>query len=463
MITAQDLKHLSPEAVRAFAASLTPAEAEALHYDWNFWARPNQQPPPGNWLVWLLMAGRGFGKSRTGAETVRKWVNEGAQHIALVGKTPDEVRDVMIQNPLKSGILDVFPPDQRPVYVPSKKAVHFHTGAVAKAYSGEEPNALRGPAHSHFWLDELPKFQYPVETWDNLMLGLRVGDHPQGVVTTTPLPIPIVRRILADPQTVVTRGSTYENLANLAPTFRDQVLRMYEGTRLGRQELHGELLEDTPGALWRYEMFRRVATAPDLPQVVVAIDPAVTNTAQSDETGIIVAGRDAEERGYVLADLSGRFSPDGWANRALDAYESFQADRVVCETNNGGDMVKHTIQTAARARDLYVRVQKVTASRGKFARAEPVAMLYEQGRVYHVGPPDLFTKLEDQLCTWSPQLNVASPDRLDACVWACHVLFVLRPPVGLPLTVTSTAPAPVEAPPQVILPRRDWFPRDLMG
>jgi len=234
-----------------------------------------------------------------------------------------------------------------------------------------------------------------------------------------------MHRLAHDPKTVISRMSTYENVA-LHDEFKQEIIRQYEGTRLGRQELHGELLEDVEGALWRYELFRYVPAAPVLEQIVVAIDPAATATDASDETGIIVAGRDEQDRGYVRADLSGRYTPDQWAGKALDAYEMFEADRIVCETNNGGDMVLHTVRTAARARGLQVRVQKVTATRGKYTRAEPVAMLYEQGRIFHVGQPGTFSKLEDQLCQWAPGLNMASPDRLDACVWAFHVLMVLR-------------------------------------
>jgi predicted phage terminase large subunit-like protein len=391
-------------------------------------------------------------------------VYEGAQHIALIGKTPADVRDVMIQNPLKSGLIDVFPPHERPVYIPSKSAVRFLTGAIAHVYSGEAPETLRGPAHSHFWADEICTWQYPVEAYDNLMLGLRVGAHPRGVITTTPRPVPLLRRILADSSSVLTRVSTHDNLDNLADSFKLEVLRQYEGTRLERQEIYGELLEDVEGALWTYDLFRYVPTAPLLAQIVVAIDPAATATEASDETGIIVTGRDEQDYGYVLADYSGRYSPDGWASRALDAYEQHQADRIVCETNNGGDMVVHTIQTAARARGARVRVQKVTASRGKYARAEPIAMLYEQHRIMHVGQPGTFAKLEEQLCQWAPSANMASPDRLDAMTWGLHVLMVLRRGV-----MRQSGEADVEAAPEPAAPSGSfaetvtregmWFPR----
>ncbi len=446
MVTATALRARPRAELDAWLETLTPAEADALIYDWPFWARASQRQPVGDWLVWLFMGGRGTGKSRAGAEAVREWVlaGTGQEHIALVGKTPAEVRDVMIANPLKSGLLDVFPPAQRPVYLPSRGAIRFHTGAVAHVYSGEEPNSLRGPAHSHAWCDELPKFQYPSDVWNNLMLGLRAGLSPRCVVTTTPLPIPLLRRIMADPKTVVTRGTTYENLANLAPTFREQVLRLYEGTRLGRQELMGELLEDTPGALWTYERFRHVPAAPPLQQVVVAIDPAVTATAESDETGIVVAGLGEDGCGYVLHDASGRYSPQGWADRALDCAEAFETDHLVAEVNNGGDMVRHTLQLAARARGTFVRVQTITATRGKYLRAEPVAALYEQGRVAHVGPPGTFDKLERQMAEWVPGL--ASPDRLDALVYSLTTLFVR----GRQAAAAQAAEAEPEAPGDVV-------------
>ena len=397
-----------------------------MAYDWAFWRRPCQTLPAGSWLAWLLMGGRGTGKTRTGAETVRHWVCAGAEHVALIGKTPAEARDVMLKNPDRSGLLDVFPPHQRPVYLPSKAQVRFHTGAIGKVYSGEEPGSLRGPAHSHFWADELPKFQYPTETWDNLMLGLRVGVHPQGIVTTTPLPIALLRRIIADPATTVTRGTTYDNLPFLAPTFQREVLSQYEGTRIGRQELHGELLEDVENALWRYDMFRRATVVPELARVVVGIDPAGSAGRDSDETGIVVAGLSHEGHVYVLADLSGRYRPEQWANKALDAFETFKADRIVAEVNYGGDMVLHTIRMAARQRGIFARVRRITATRSKTIRAEPVSMLYEQGRAFHVG--DLKT-LEDQLCQWTQ--GMSSPDRMDALVFACYDLMVLRPGSGV--------------------------------
>ena len=458
------LRGLSPAAREVFLASLTKEERILLRYEWGLWARDNQLPPSGDWLVWMLMGGRGSGKSRTGAEVVRQWVNEGARHIALVAKTPAEARDVMIKNPLESGILDVFPPHERPSYIPTRSLIKFHTGAVAHIYSGEEPGSLRGPSHDRAWVDELFKFQYPVETYDNLLLGLRAGDHPRCVITTTPLPIPLARRIISDPYTVLTHSSTHDNLDNLAEPFKREILRQYEGTRLERQEIYGELLEDVEGALWRYELFRYVPAAPVLEQIVVAIDPAATATDASDETGIIVAGRDEQDRGYVLADLSGRYTPDQWASKALDAYETFAADRIVCETNNGGDMVLHTVRTAARARGTLARVQKVTATRGKYTRAEPIAMLYEQGRIFHVGAPGTFGKLEDQLCQWAPGLNMASPDRLDSACWAFTVLMVLRRGAmaqtdadAAPTAPTADTPAPTFA--DTIVRDGMWFPR----
>lgn len=405
-----------PERIQALA-ELTEQEAEALLYDWPFWARPNQLPPPGDWRAWLVLAGRGFGKTRTGGEWIRDQVeNRGRGRLALVAPTAADARDVMVEG--ESGILAISPPWFRPVYEPSKRRLSWPNGAIATTYSADEPDRLRGPQHDGAWADELAAWKYP-EAWDMLMFGLRLGTDPRVVVTTTPKPVRLIRELLAEATTVITRGSTYENAANLAPAFLEQIVTKYKGTRLGRQELDGEVLDDVPGALWTRKVLddlRRPA-APELVRVVVAIDPAVTSGEDSDETGIVVAGRGADGHGYVLADLSCRMSPDGWARRAVNAFQDHKADRIVAEVNNGGDLVEQVVRTVDRS----VPYKAVHASRGKRVRAEPIAALYEQGRVHHVGGlPDL----EDQMCAFLPEGSDQSPDRVDALVWALTELLL---------------------------------------
>ena len=395
------------------AAELLRRRANTERYDWQRIARPNQLPPPGEWIVWLLLAGRGFGKTRTGAEFVRAEVEAGrARRIALVGATAGDTRDVMVEG--ESGILAVSPPANRPRYEPSKRRVTWPNGAMATLYSADEPDRLRGPQHDLAWPDELAAWRY-ANTWDMLMLGLRLGKRPRAVVTTTPRPTRIIRELLDNPTTVVTRGSTYDNRANLAPAFFEQIIQRYEGTRLGRQEVYAEVLDDVPGALWTRAMLDTTRpTGPnptELRRVVIAIDPAVTSGEDSDETGIIAAGIDAGGHYHVLADRTCRLTPDGWARRALIAFDEFHADRIVAEVNNGGDLVEHTIRTVRRN----VSYRKIHASRGKRVRAEPIAALYEQARVTHHG--DL-RELEEQMLSFVPDGSEGSPDRVDALVWA---------------------------------------------
>ncbi len=407
--------------------ALNDAASKALLVDWQFWARPNQLPPPGDWRIWLLLAGRGFGKTRSGAEWVRRQVEEKkARRIALVAPTAASARDVMIEG--ESGLLVISPEDRRPRYEPSKRRLTWKNGAIATAFSAEEPDRLRGPQHDAAWCDELADWPY-AEAWDMLMLGLRLGGDPRCVVTTTPKPVALIRRLLEDKGVAVTRGSTYENARNLAPAFLDQIVRRYEGTRLGRQELEAELLDDVPGALWTRAAIERcrVPDAPALRRVVVAIDPATSTGEGADETGIVVAGLGVDGYGYVLDDLSGRYAPHEWARRAIAAYHVRKADRVVAEVNNGGDMVEATLRIV----DPAVSYRAVHASRGKAVRAEPVAALYEQGRVRHVGA---FPALEDQMCAMTSDLDRgagASPDRCDALVWALTDLMVTPGETGL--------------------------------
>jgi len=406
-------------------------------YDWSVWRRSKQSTPDGDWRVWLILAGRGFGKTRTGAEFIREQVESGrASRIALVGATAADVRDTMVEG--ASGLLSVFPPDRRPRYEPSKRRVTFWNGATATAFSADKPDRLRGPNHDLAWADELAAWRY-MDAWDQLMLGLRLGDRPRVVVTTTPRPIPIVRRLAAttDGSVHVTTGSTYENMANLSPDFIDEMRRRYEGTRLGRQELEAQIIDDVDGALWERATIDdlRVHTPPPMRRVVVAVDPAVTSGEDSAETGIVVAGVDSRGDGFVIDDKSLRASPNDWAAAVVAAYHTHRADVVVAEANQGGDLVTSLIRTV----DSRVPVKLVRASRGKRTRAEPVAALYEQGRVHHVG---FFTELEDQLCSWVPDVS-NSPDRLDALVWAFTDLMVdggRAAPAVAPVSLTQSSP-----------------------
>ena len=369
-----------------------------------------------------MLAGRGFGKTRTGAEWIREQIAAGKRRLALVAATAADVRDVIVEG--ESGILAISPPQFRPAYEPSKRRLTWPNGAIATTFSADEPERLRGPQHDGAWCDELASWRYP-EAWDMLMFGLRLGADPRCVVTTTPKPVKLIRDLIKrDGQdVVVTRGSTYENRANLAPAFLQQIVRRYEGTRLGRQELNAELLDDAPGALWqrsRLDHGRR-PIAPPLKRIVVAIDPAVSTGEGSDETGMIVAGIAEDGDGYVLEDLSGRYQPIEWAAKAVDAYRFWRADRIIGEANNGGDMIEATL----RAIDGNVAYRAVRASKGKFTRAEPVSALYEQNRVHHVGS---FSELEDQMCAFTSDFDrVASkysPDRVDALVWGVTDLMV---------------------------------------
>lgn len=405
--------------LRQAIQSLSPEEALQIQYDWSFWARPDQLPPELEWYIWLLLSGRGGGKTRAGSELVNKWASEGFSPIALVGQTKADVRDTMVELG-DSSIIHCSPPWFRPSYEPTKRRVIWPNGVIGITYSGDEPGQLRGPQHQKAWVDELAKFERPQETWDNLMFGLRVGRMPQVVVTTTPRPIALIKNIANDSAAIVIRSHTLANAANLDSNFLNFIIERYEGTRLGRQELAAEILLDNLHALWNRTSLDelRLSILPELFRVVVAIDPGVTSTETSAETGIIVAAIDGSSpaNGYVLSDYSIRSTPKDWASAAVAAYHKFQADSIIGEANNGGDMIEATIRTI----DENVNFKKVIATRGKYARAEPVSALYEQKRVHHVG---FFHELEDQLCEWVP--GEKSPDRLDALVWAFTELMLL--------------------------------------
>ena len=431
-ITADTLRKLSASARDSFFLSLTDEEAAVLNYDWNFWARDEQKMPeclllPGPVNTWLLLAGRGFGKTRVGSEALISEVFHGrAGRIALIAETAADARDVIVEG--DSGILARSPPWFKPVYEPSKRRVTWPNGAMAFTYNAVEPDQLRGPQFDFAWGDELAKWRYSQETFSNLQFGLRLGQRPRQIFTTTPRPIKIIRELVNDPSVFVTRGRTLDNAANLAGSFLVAVQRKYAGTRLGRQELDAEILMDTPGALWTRDMIESAQMSQPIfsrdiySRIVVAIDPAVTNEEGSDETGIVVVGvRASDNHAVVLEDASGRMAPVEWASKAVFLYRTYMADRIVAEVNQGGDMVETTVRMV----DPNVSYKAVHASKGKVARAEPISALYEQKRVHHAGS---FPVLEDQMSQfvrdWDTKAMGFSPDRVDALVWGISEMMV---------------------------------------
>lgn len=405
----------------AFFQGLAGALRVAHDSDWRSIARPNQLPPEGDWRVWLILTGRGWGKTRALCEFVRAEVqHRAAKRIALVGATAADVRDVLIEGP--AGLLEISPAYCRPVYEPSKRRLTWPNGAIATAFSADEPDRLRGPQHDLAICDELAAWGRP-EALDMLLLGMRLGKNPRLAIATTPRPTKVIRELLAreGKDVIVTRGSTLENRDNLAPAYIEQILQRYKGTRLERQEVLGQVLEDTPGALWTREILDacRVGEAPQLTRVVVAIDPAGSSAEGADETGIIVAGIGENGHGYVLEDVSGRHAPPEWARRAITAYRAHRADRIICETNFGGEMVAATIAAV----DSSVPVKTVSSSRGKVLRAEPIAAFFEQRRAHIVGT---LPELEDQAASFTTDWQRSrdgSPDRVDAMVFALAELM----------------------------------------
>ncbi len=409
-------------------AGLSEQQAQELLTEWRFWARANQLAPESNWSGWLILAGRGFGKTRAGAEWVRSRVcgktplaAGTASRFALIAETAADGRDVMVEG--DSGILAVHPKDFRPMYEPSKRRLTWPNGATATVFNATEPDQLRGPQFDGAWSDELAKWRYAQETWDMLQFGLRLGSNPRQLVTTTPRAIQIIRDLVKNPNWTVTRGSTFENAANLAPSFLTQIKSRYEGTRLGRQELEAAILDDAPNALWQRDNLDRyrVKEAPKLTRIIVAVDPAAKDNAKNEDGaahGIIVAGIGENGRGYVIEDGTLRASPNAWARRVISLYDRYEADRIVVEVNQGGDMVKAVLDSVRHG----LPIQEVTATRGKHIRAEPVAALYEQGRVSHVGS---FPELEDEMVLFEADgfIGDKSPDHVDALVWALTALF----------------------------------------
>ena len=420
------------EVQKSFLDDLTEGELLALPFMFDFWAMPHQLPPEGTWRSWVIMGGRGAGKTRAGAEWVRAQV-EGSRpndsgrcrRIALVGETLDQVREVMVFG--DSGILACSPPDRRPEWHATRRVLIWPNGATAQAFSAHDPESLRGPQFDGAWVDELAKWKKGHDTWDMLQFALRLGDDPRVCVTTTPRNVGVLKDLLKMSSTVVTHAPTEANAANLATSFLEEVRIRYAGSRLSRQELDGILVEDAEGALWTGALLEgaRVSTLPEMDRIVVAIDPATTSSEGSDACGIMVVG--AVTRGpvqdwqaFVLEDASTTgLGPFQWAGHALAAMRRWDADRLVVEVNQGGDM----IEALVRQIDPLVPFRKLHASRSKGARAEPVAALYEQGRVFHHG--DL-GDLEDQMCAMTAQgyAGKGSPDRLDALVWALHELII---------------------------------------
>lgn len=442
---AQKLAALPATERATILASFTEAQHRSLIADWRFWARPNQLAPLLPWLVWLILAGRGWGKTRTGAEWVLDRIAghtaRGPHRVALVARTTADARDTMIEG--ESGIVACA--ERRgwtAHYEPSKRRVTITTPGgvvgVCTTYTAEEPDQLRGPQHHSAWCDELAAWKNKTDAigntaWTNLQFGLRLGDDPRVAVTTTPQATKAIRELIADEDTLVTRGTTYDNLANLAPAMAKKLLQKYEGTRVGRQELLAELLEDVEGALWSMGMIDPYRIRPDetpaLSKIVVAVDPPTTSTG--DECGIITAGIDHRpdglHHGYVLADDSRQGTPAEWARAAILAYLTWGAHEIVVEGNQGGEMAEQVIRDTGAAMAAQghptrtIAVRRVHAQTNKAARAQPVVNLYEQGRIHHVGP---LPKLEDQQTTWVPDDGGDSPDRVDGLVWAFRRLLV---------------------------------------
>jgi phage terminase large subunit-like protein len=417
-------------------ANIRPRELARLLADWELVARRDQWPPDLAqnglpWRVWLILGGRGAGKTRAGAEWVKALALGRAQfttgpvgRIALVGETAADVRDVMIEG--VSGILAVHDRRERPRWESSRRRLLWDTGAVAQAFSAEDPESLRGPQFHAAWCDELAKWRYARETWDMLQFGLRLGDWPRQLVTTTPRPTPLLKELLAHSATATTRALTRDNAANLAPSFLESVIAQYAGTRLGRQELDGEMVDERRDALWTRDMMEslRVATAPALARIVVAVDPPASSGKRADNCGIVAAGADASGRIYVLDDQTlAAARPAQWARAAIALYHRLSADALVAEVNQGGEMVRAVLNEA----DPAAPVTMVRATRGKYLRAAPVAQLYEQGRVAHVGA---FPALEDEMCDFGLNglSSGRSPDRLDALVWAVTSLALAPKP-----------------------------------
>jgi phage terminase large subunit-like protein len=425
---------------RFIRKEMTNEQVIALLYDWSENGRPNQQPPPGMWRWWLILAGRWFGKTRTGAE----WINAKAllakregrpRRFALVAETKSDCRDVIAEG--ESGILATAPPWNMPRYESSKRRITWPDGTKGFLYSGEEPDQLRGPQFDDAWVDEWAKYQYPVETMDNLEMALRLGYNPQGVITTTPRPLPMIKEMVEeaieekgkeDARIVLTRASSYENYANISPQAIKHIVKKYEGTRIGRQELGGEILDDVEGGFWTRELMEKHRLPlhfklPEMTRIGIAVDPASTSDEQtSNETGIMIGGLGTNGIAYLFEDRSGVFKPETWAGIAIKAFlDDYPADAIIGERNNGGDLVRRNIRAYKRGDRVALRM--VWASKGKHQRAEPISTFHEEGRIKFIGS---FPDLEDQLIFFTPKgyEGVGSPDRGDAFVWLMWYLLI---------------------------------------
>jgi len=406
-------------------ARLTAEEAAEIYYDWSLWARPDQIAPEGDWVYWLILAGRGAGKTRTGAETVRAWARA-YPIVNLIGATRQDAREIMVMG--ESGLLAICPPEERPRFARGADRLEWPNGAISQIFSAEEPDRLRGKQHMKLWLDELAAWRDP-DAFDQAMLGLRLGDKPQAVVTTTPRPTKLIKHLIDSPDAVVTRGSTFANAKFLADGFLTRIAARFDGRAIGRQELYGEIIEEAPGALWTRALIERQRLPKDVPkadyvEIVIGVDPPARSGAKADECGIVAVARTAGGLIHVLADLSSQGeTPGEWSARVVSAFRRYEANRVVAEINNGGEMVAQVL----RQNDANLPVRNVTATRGKFLRAEPIAAAYERGAVFHLGA---FEKLEDQLCTLTSDFDSRtagfSPDRADALVWAIADLISPR-------------------------------------
>jgi phage terminase large subunit-like protein len=427
-ITATDLREIPPEKLKEVLEQLGPKKTEELQHTWEFWARPEQLEPTGDWNIWIALAGRGWGKTRAGVEWVRHQIKSGKKRIAAVAPTNSDIRRVMVEG--ESGFLNVCWKGDKtyrggklgyPNWSPTNRTLTWENGAKVEFYSAEDPERLRGPQFHAAWADEVAAWRNQQDVWDMLQFTLRLGRKPRVMVTTTPKPTKLMRALIASPQSHITRGSTFDNIDNLAKPFLETIKKEYEGTRLGNQELYAEMLEEADGALWTTEVLDGCTVEqkdiPELNRIVVSIDPAVTSKTESDMTGLIVAGIDVNGIGYVLEDATDRYSPAEWAAKAISLYQEYSADRIVAERNQGGDMVRRTLE----AEDEAVPIRLVHASRGKMARAEPISALYERGKVKHAKGLD---ELETQMRTWEPLGSMGSPDRLDACVWALTDLML---------------------------------------
>jgi phage terminase large subunit-like protein len=429
----EQLAALPKEEVAAFLEGSDPAALMRMRYDWKFWARPEQlEPasdilPAGPWWYWIALAGRGWGKTKSGSEWVRERKNV-CGRIAIVAETAADARDVVVDG--ASGIMACSPPWDKPTFEPSKRRITWENGAYATLYSGEDPEQLRGPQHSAAWVDEFAKYRYAQQLWDQLKFGLRLrptdGTPPRAFITAHKRCVTVVR-------------STYDNMANLADEFLEELRDTYEGTTLGEQEIHAAILDEAKGALWRRATLEgtRLEREPEQAfwkRTVVGVDPQTV--AQRGTTGIVGASLGQDNHGYIRGDASGGYSPNEWAKRAVDLYFALEADTIVAEGNQGGDMVKQTIESFVKAEGLpHVNVKVVWARHGKQARAEPIASRYEQGKVHHIGT---FAMLESQMVTWEPESKQPSPDRLDAMVWALTELMishVKRQGVGMPTII----------------------------